>query len=113
VTAIYTGRSLEEQVLAAAAEILPGVTFTSILDSSVILDINADGRVTRHCAADAAVLRERGGQLGQDVDVVVLAQASMARMRDRLAESASLPVLTSLRSGLRAVGAELARQRAA
>jgi Asp/Glu/hydantoin racemase len=219
VTAIYTGRGLEEQVMAAAAEILPGVTFTSILDSSVILDINADGGITpatvrrmlryyenaadsgatvifNTCSsvgdivplgrqaiavpivqideamadeavtgfdrigvlatlpstlhptsrllsrrADAAgrvvrmtsvvadgayqalaaghpdqhdrLVADAVGRLGQEVDVVVLAQASMARMRDRLAASANVPVLTSLHSGLRAVGAELSRQRRA
>lgn len=216
VTAIYTGRGLEEQVMAAAAEILPGVRFTSIVDSSVIFDINADGGVTpatvrrmlryyenaaesgatvifntcssvgdilplgrqavsvpivqideamadeavagfdrigvlatlpstlhptsrllerKAAAAGRAVqltsvvaegayqalaagdtqehdrlIAESVGRLGRDAGVVVLAQASMARMRDRLAESASVPVLTSLRSGLRAVGAELSRQ---
>jgi Asp/Glu/hydantoin racemase len=47
-------------------------------------------------------------ELDDDVDVIVLAQASMARMQARLEAACSKPVLTSLRSGLEAVRACLA-----
>lgn len=45
--------------------------------------------------------------LGGEVEVVVLAQASMARIREALEQAAGVPVLTSLRSGLEAVRAAL------
>ncbi|QQE77965.1 aspartate/glutamate racemase family protein [Alicyclobacillus sp. SO9] len=41
--------------------------------------------------------------LAKQVDLVVLAQASMARMQDELEQQTGIPVLSSLRSGLAAV----------
>jgi Asp/Glu/hydantoin racemase len=57
------------------------------------------------------LLEETVTRLGDSVDVIVLAQASMARMEERLTEVVSVPVLTSLRSGLRAVRDVLDSQR--
>jgi len=214
VAAVYTGRGLDDQILAVAPEILGSARVTSIIDDSIIFDINRNGcispavtrRILRYYrnAADAgatvilntcssvgeivelgrsvveipivridepmaqaaatgfdrigvvATLQSTLGptkrlvaakaeeaslpvhlvaevatgayealarrdtathdqlvtdavaKLSREVDVVVLAQASMARMRDRLEEAARVPVLTSLRSGLEAVRAALA-----
>ncbi|MGF7031733.1 Asp/Glu/hydantoin racemase [Paenibacillus mucilaginosus] len=47
------------------------------------------------------------------VDVLVLAQGSMARMEDRLRAETGLPVLSSPRFGVRALKEELAKLRAA
>lgn len=213
VIAIYTGRGLDQQVAAAAAEILPGVELGSILDDRIIFDINRAGRITppvvrrllryylnaadagaavifntcssigelvaagqaavdvpivridapmaaeaverfdrigvlatlpstveptrrlieetaRRAGRDVSVqaevatgayealaagdpaahderVREAVKRLGDQVDGVALAQASMARMHAELSETSPVPVLTSLRSGLRAVAAAL------
>ena len=58
-----------------------------------------------------SLVAEEAAALGGDVDAVVLAQASMARMRDRLEAAAGVPVLTSLRSGLEEVKRTLASSR--
>lgn len=215
VAAIYTGRGLDDQVAAIAPEVLGEARLTSVIDDSIIFDINRAGgidaattrRMLRYFrnAADAgadvifntcssvgeivalgrsvvdvpivridepmAELAVRGysrigvvatlpstlgptqrliaakaGEAGKDVtiraevasgayqalvrkdgaehdrlvaevvtslagevDVVVLAQASMARIRDVLEEAAGVPVLTSLRTGLFAVREALGR----
>jgi Asp/Glu/hydantoin racemase len=215
VVAIYTGRGLDQQVAAAAADLLPDVRFGSILDDRLILDINEAGRITpavvrrlvryylnaadggaavifNTCSsigeivatgqssvdvpivridepmAEAAVARfDRIGvlatlpstveptrrlieakaaasgrdvevraevaagayqaladgdpeghdrlvryavkHLGDQVDGVVLAQASMARMHEELSATTTVPVLTSLRTGLLAVAVALGR----
>ena len=213
VAAIYTGRGLDDQVAAIAPDVLGPARLTSIIDDSIIFDINRDGglspattrRVLRYyrnaadagasvifntcssvgeivalgrCVVDVPIVRvdepmagaavagyERIGvvatlpstlgpterliaakalELGRRVElvakvadgayaalaskdgaahdrlvaetaasvagqvqVIVLAQASMARIRHRLEEVAGVPVLTSLRSGLEAVRAAL------
>jgi len=215
IAAVYTGRGLDEQVAAAARDILPGVRLTSIIDDSIIFDINSGGgltpetvrrmlryyanaadsgasvilntcssvgevvalgqptvpvpiiRIDEPMAAEAVarfdrvgvlatlpstlhptrrlltekaaagnravritavvaegayaalaagdgathdrLVTEAVGRLGREVDGIVLAQASMARIANRLTESARVPVLTSLRSGLAAARAELDR----
>ena len=219
VVAVYTGMGLYDQMVACAAQVLPGARLASIVDDTIIFDINRDGalrpatvrRILRYysnaadsgadvifntCSsigelvamgqrlvdvpivridepmAEEAVARferigilatlpstlaptqrlisqkaARAGQhvavvtqvaegayqalaageaaahdrlvakaverLSHDVDGIVLAQASMARMQNTLAESTGVPVLTSLRSGLEAVKAALSRSPAA
>jgi len=214
VAAIYTGRGLDEQVLAVAREILGDARLTSVIDDSIIFDINRHGAITPAItrrilryyanAADAGadvifntcssigeiveigrrtvgvpivridepmaelavasfgrigvlatlpstlgpthrlllekaatqgreveviaevahgayealargdaashdeLVAEAVAKLGSGVDGVVLAQASMARMRDRLEAPTNVPVLTSIRLGLEAVRAALA-----
>lgn len=213
VAAIYTGRGLDDQVTAVAAQILGPVRLTSIIDDAIIFDINRHGglsaAVTRRliryyrnaedagadvifntCSSvgeivalgrqvvDVPIVRidepmaelaakqyrrigvlatlestlgptrrliaekaegegrtveivaevakgafealahkdpathdelvgEAVGRLSDDVEAVVLAQASMARMQERLQQRSAVPVLTSLSSGLEAVRAAL------
>jgi Asp/Glu/hydantoin racemase len=64
----------------------------------------AGGDAEKH---DSLVANEVAA-LSTEVETVVLAQASMARIRDRLEAVAGVPVLTSLRSGLEAVKRALA-----
>ena len=54
------------------------------------------GDVQKH---DALILAE-AERLAQQVEVLVLAQGSMARMEDRLRESTGKPVLSSINTGL-------------
>ena len=42
-------------------------------------------------------------RLAQDVDAIVLAQGSMARMEKKLAEATGKPVLSSIKRGVKAV----------
>ena len=57
------------------------------------------GDAAKHDAMVASALK----QLSQQVDVIVLAQASMARVLPRLSEAAQGKVLTSPRLGMMAV----------
>lgn len=206
VVAVYTGRGLDDQVAAAAREILPAVRVISLIDDGLIADINASGRITPaivrrtlrcyESAADAgasvvlntcssigelvavgrqavdvpivridepmaeeavakwgrvavvatlsstlgptsrllsekaaasgrhvcvepvlaqgayealiagdseghdALIEEAVGRAASSAEVIVMAQASMARMKERLERAASVPVLSSLRPGL-------------
>ncbi len=58
------------------------------------------------------MVTESARQLAADVDVIVLAQASMNRLADRLAVETGLPVLTSPRSGVENLARILAEQTA-
>ena len=49
-------------------------------------------------------------RLAGDVDLLVLAQGSMARMEEEIAEATGKPVLSSPRSGVEALKAHLASQ---
>ncbi|MHB1498703.1 MAG: aspartate/glutamate racemase family protein [Acidimicrobiales bacterium] len=46
VAAVYTGRGLDDQVAAAAREIIPGVRVISLIDDGLIADINASGSIS-------------------------------------------------------------------
>jgi Asp/Glu/hydantoin racemase len=46
------------------------------------------------------MVAEQAATLAQEVDVIVLAQASMQRLKDRLHEQTGLPVLSSPRMGV-------------
>lgn len=65
------------------------------------------GDRTRH----DAMVSEGARQLAREVDLIVLAQASMARLAPRLAEETHLEVLTSPRSGVESVAALLGKMR--
>ena len=51
-------------------------------------------------------------ELAKDVDVIVLAQASMQRLKDRLGDETGLPVLSSPRMGVEFLAETLRRQSA-
>ncbi len=80
----------------------------------VIVDGLADGAYQALIRGQADVHDERIGntalQLANEVDAIVLAQGSMARMQDALAQRTGLPVFSSLRAGVEAVRAVLNRQ---
>lgn len=59
-----------------------------------------------------ALILETALRLKPQVDALVLAQGSMARMERRLAEATGLPVLSSPRRGVEAVKAALEKSRA-
>lgn len=65
----------------------------------------------RDPATHDELVAEAVGRLSDGVEVIVLAQASMARMQARLQERSAVPVLTSLRSGLEAVRAAIDARR--
>lgn len=55
---------------------------------------------------------EQARELAKDVDVIVLAQASMQRLKDRLGDETGLPVLSSPRMGVELLAETLRRQSA-
>jgi Asp/Glu/hydantoin racemase len=58
--------------------------------------------------AHDAMVRANAIELANDVDVIVLAQASMSRLATSLAESTGIPVLTSPRIGVQYLADKLA-----
>ena len=50
------------------------------------------------------ILLETAKRVADESDVIVLAQGSMARMEDEIYEMTNKPVLSSIRSGLKAIG---------
>ena len=95
-------------VLAKAAEVVRTVSIHQRLAEGAF-DVLMSGDRDRH---DDMVSHE-AAELAKEVDLIVLAQASMARLAPRLSEETGLPVLASPRMGVedfaqrvRAMGAE-------
>src|SRR5438093_199102 len=92
-----------------AAEHLPGVRVINLLDDSLLQDVIAAGGVTPAVEERLRAYLDRAAVAGllRRSDVVVLAQARMARLLGSLAAPPRVPILTSPLSGLRAAEAQL------
>lgn len=65
-----------------------------------------DGKPEEH----DRLLMQKAQSIAGEVDAIVLAQGSMARMQEAIAAATGKPVLTSLRPGLQAVAAALRQE---
>jgi len=62
--------------------------------------------------AHDSMVSAQAALLATDVDVIVLAQASMQRLKDRLAEETGKPVLSSPRMGVELLASTVRKQTA-
>jgi Asp/Glu/hydantoin racemase len=97
-----TVRLLEEQARAAGKQI---AVVRGLAEGAYHALVG--GEPERH---DALIL-EAAQDVASQVEAIVLAQGSMARMESRLAAATGLPVLSSLRLGVTAVKAAVDAQR--
>ncbi|MFC1762511.1 hypothetical protein ACFL6U_10580 [Planctomycetota bacterium] len=126
VAAIHTAAPMVEPTKKLFTEHLPDVRLFNIADDSLIQDVIRDERVTSKTArrlmgyyfaaiiaGDAAqhdaLILDTAQRVADRVDLIVLAQGSMARMEETLATATGKPVLSSPVSGVLAVKERLAQ----